>query len=362
MPRFLPLAVLALLAGAACRSGEVRAVQGEPAGPIAIATEGGTRALTFLAGPLEPDELERLRELAPNLQILAGLAPDEALAVAGRVQGIDGRYCTSEFVAAAPELVWVQAGSAGVERYLRVPELVQRGEIVLTNMRGVAAAAIADHAFAMLLALTRRLEPRFAAAREGRWQRDQEGAAALALEGRTLLVLGLGSIGSEVARRGGGFGMRVLATRKGSGPRPACVERVEPPERLFDLLAEADVVALCLPLTAQTQGLFSREAFAALKPGAFLVNVARGKLVDTDALLEALESGRLGGACLDVTDPEPLPSDHPLWRRPDVVITPHVAGEAALSEQREAELYRENLRRFAAGEPLLNPVDKVAGY
>jgi phosphoglycerate dehydrogenase-like enzyme len=355
-------ALLALLASASCRLDEVRAVQGDLTGPIAIATDGGSRALTFLAPQFDEQELDRLRAQSPNLQILAGLSREEALAIAGSVQGIDGRYCTSEFLAAAPQLVWVQAGSSGVERYLRVPELVQRGEIVLTNMRGTSASAIADHAFAMLLALTRRLEPRLAAGREGRWERELDGAEAIALEGRTLLVAGLGSIGTEVARRAAGFGMRVIATRRSAAPAPDFVELAAPPQRLHELLAQADVVVICLPLTAETEGLFSREAFAALKPGAYLVNVARGRIVDTDALLEALESGRLAGAGLDVTDPEPLPPDHPLWRRDDVVITPHVAGDAALSEERETELYCENLRRFAAGEPLLNAVDKSAGY
>jgi phosphoglycerate dehydrogenase-like enzyme len=352
--RSLLLLCCALLAGAACRSGEVRTVQGEPSGPIAIATEGGRVPLTFLAGPMEAAELERLREVAPNLQVLTGLSQEDALARAGDVQGIDGRYCTSEFLAAAPNLVLVQAGSSGVERYLRVPGLVERDQVVLTNLRGAAAASIADHAFAMLLALTRRLEPRLAAARERRWERQIAGDEAIALEGRTLLVAGLGSIGTEVARRAAGFGMHVIATRRSASDKPSFVERVGTPEQTLAMLAEADVVVICLPLTAATEKLFSKQAFDALKPGAFLINVSRGKLVDTDALL--------AGAGLDVTDPEPLPADHPLWRRDDVVITPHVAGDAALSDQRGDELYFENLRRFAAGEPLLNPVDKRAGY
>jgi phosphoglycerate dehydrogenase-like enzyme len=143
---------------------------------------------------------------------------------------------------------------------------------------------------------------------------------------------------------------------------PPGVERVGRPEDLLALLPESDVVVLCVPLTPETEKLLDARAFAAMKPGSFLVNVARGKLVDTDALLEALETGRLAGACLDVTDPEPLPSDHPLWLLPNVVITPHVAADAALTEARAFALVRENLRRFDAGEPLLNVVDGAAGY
>jgi phosphoglycerate dehydrogenase-like enzyme len=331
-------------------------------GPVAIATEDGRVPLVFLAGALDPQDLADLERSCPNLTVHAGLSRTDALALAPQAHGIDGRFCSSEMLQAAPELVWVQAGSAGVERYLRVPELVGREEIVLTNMRGAASSAIADHAFAMLLALTRRLEPRMAAAREGRWQRELDGPDPVALEERTMLVLGLGAIGTEIARRADGFGMRVVATRRSDRPSPDFVDRVERPERTLELLAEADVVAVCLPLTDETEELLDAEAFTAMKPGAFLVNVARGRIVDHDALLAALESGHLAGACLDVTEPEPLPADHPLWRRPDVLITPHVAGRAALSSGRWNAMYLENLRRFAAGEPLLNVVDKAAGY
>jgi phosphoglycerate dehydrogenase-like enzyme len=128
------------------------------------------------------------------------------------------------------------------------------------------------------------------------------------------------------------------------------------------MLAEADVVAICVPLTAETERLFDTRAFAAMKPGAYLINVARGRVVDTGALLAAIKSGRLAGAGLDVTDPEPLPADHALWREPGVIITPHVAGDAELTRERGRELFLENVRRFGAGEPLLNVVDKEAGY
>jgi len=128
------------------------------------------------------------------------------------------------------------------------------------------------------------------------------------------------------------------------------------------MLPEADVVAVCVPLTAETENLFNEAAFKAMKPGAILINIARGKVVNTDAMLAALKVGRLAGACLDVTDPEPLPPEHPLWNLPNVVITPHVASDAGITEERRLALTRENLRRFGAGEPLLNVVDKQAGY
>jgi phosphoglycerate dehydrogenase-like enzyme len=350
--------VLALLAAlAACRApGAASARVGAPV--------AGSGFRTYFAADLDEDRIHELAELVPGLRIVAGLAPEEALRRAGEADGADARYATSEFLRAAPDLVWVQAHSAGVERYLAVPELAAADGPLLTNMAGVHGPAIADHAFAMLLALTRDLATRLDARDAGRWEsRGSEELAPLALEGRTLLVVGLGGIGTEIARRAHGFGMRVVATRRHpEEPGPDFVERVAPAGALLELLGQADVVALCVPLTAETEGLIGAAAFAAMRPGSFLINVARGRVVDTEALVAALDSGRLAGACLDVTDPEPLPPEHPLWRRPNVVITPHVAARAELTDERAWELFRENLRRFAVDEPLLNVVDKAAGY
>ncbi len=324
--------------------------------------EGARAQRSFLASSLSDAELEALERSVPNLHVVVGLSPEEALRRAPEFHGIDGRYCTSEFLRVASSLCWVQAGSAGVERYLVLPELALEERIVLTNMKGVHGPAIADHVFAMLLALSRDIPRYVDPARRGQWDRGDSDPQPFALQDRTLLVVGLGGIGSEVARRAKGFGMRVLATRRSGVPAPAFVDRQGRPEELFSLLPEADVVVLCVPLTAETTGMIGARELRAMKPGAYLVNVARGKLVDTQALVEALRAGRLAGACLDVTDPEPLPPDHPLWSLPGVVITPHVAGRSELTDERRRALYLENLLRFGRGEPLLNVVDKRAGY
>jgi phosphoglycerate dehydrogenase-like enzyme len=257
----------------------------------------------------------------------------------------------------------VQAQGVGVDRYLKVPELANDDRIVLTNMRGASGPAIADHAFAMLLALTRDLPVHLAGRAQGAWNHDGSGVLTpIVLQDRTMLVVGLGGIGSEIARRAHGFGMHVIATRRGDDRADDYVEHVGKPSELAQLLPRADVVAIAVPLTAETEHLFDTAAFAAMKPKSILINIARGKIVDTKALTSALESGHLAGACLDVTDPEPLPKDHPLWRMPNVVITPHVAAAGELTDARAWSLFRENLRRFDAGEPLLNVVDKRAGY
>jgi phosphoglycerate dehydrogenase-like enzyme len=251
-----------------------------------------------------------------------------------------------------------------VDHLMGVGPLVGNDRIVLSNSRAVHGPAIADHAMAMLLSLTRNLRVYAENQAAGRWARGDvdAGTRPMALQGRTMLVVGIGGIGSEIAQRAHGFGMRVIATRRSDAPAPEYVERVGHAGDLLAMLPEADVVAVCVPLTKETERLFGKEAFGAMKQGSYLINIARGRVVETEALVEALRSGRLGGACLDVTDPEPLPGDHPLWRMPNVVITPHVAAGGELTEQRSRALLRENLRRFGAGEPLLNVVDKRTGY
>lgn len=328
---------------------------------VALAADELPDELVYLSGSLDPDELEELRGIAPNLRILSGLDRTSALEHAAEAHGADAHLLTDAFLAAAPKLRWVQAWSAGVERYLDLEGLVAADSIVMTNARGASGPVIAEHAFAMLLQLTRGLDRYRTEQDAGRWSR---GAAenATSLSGKTLLVAGLGGIGSEIARLGKGFGMTVLGTVRTARPAPEYVDELRTGEALDAWLEIADVVAIALPLTAETSGLFDAERLARMKPGAVLVNIARGRIVHTDALVEALESGALGGACLDVTDPEPLPEGHPLFALERVVLTPHVAGRAELSSERRWALLAENLRRFSVGEPLLNVVDKQAGY
>jgi phosphoglycerate dehydrogenase-like enzyme len=318
--------------------------------------------LLWIGGRLTPERLEELARIAPKLRVVTEPTPEQLLALAPQARAIDARYATDEFLARAPKLVWIQAMSAGVERLVSRPSIAGNDRIVLTNQRGASGPAIADHAFAMLLALTRNLRNEFEAQAAAHWSREDAATRPIALAGRTMLVVGLGGIGGEVAQRAHGFGMKVVATRRSDAPGPDWLDHVGRPEELLTLLPQADVVAICVPLTKETEHLFDEKAFAAMKPGSYLVNVARGKIVATAALVKSLESGRLAGACLDVTDPEPLPKESPLWAMKNVVITPHVASDAEITDARAWDLLQENLRRFAAGEGLLNVVDKSAGY
>ena len=329
---------------------------------VAIAMPEEKRELTFFAGPMAAATKAELQQLAPNVRIITGLTPAAALARAEEAHGIDARYATPEFLARAKNLAWVQAMTAGVDRYITIDRLVKNDKIVLTNFRGVHGPTIADHAMAMLLTLTRDLQ---AYADQGPHRGTGRGTPNLrptTLDGKTLLVVGVGGIGSEIGKRGDGFGMRVIGIRRSDSPSPEYFDRVGKPEELLAMLPEADVVAVAVPLTLETEGLFNDEAFAAMKPGSIVINIARGKVVETDALVRAIESEKLAGACLDVTDPEPLPDDHPLRQFANVIITPHVAGNSEFTRQRGAALLAENIRRFGAGEPLLNVVDKQIGY
>jgi phosphoglycerate dehydrogenase-like enzyme len=252
--------------------------------------------------------------------------------------------------------------SVGVERCVGVPGLTERN-IVLTNMQRTSGPPIAEHSIAMMLALARGLPQYARHQNQARWTEedaDQDGMREIG--GRTLLVVGLGGIGTEVARRAHALGMRVIATRNSSREGPKFVAKVGLSGELHALAAEADVVVNATPLTPETTGIFDAAFFAAMKKGGYFINVGRGKSVVTDDLVAALKSGQVGGAGLDVTEPEPLPDGHPLWSLRNVIITPHVAAQSDIQNQRSWILVSENLRRYVAGEPLLNVVDIERGY
>ena len=330
---------------------------------IAMETDGGSKPVLFLAGGLSRPVADEVIAEAPNLKVVHPKSAQEALELAPMAHGIEVRWATPDFLQKADKLRWVQATSAGVDRYLSNSDLMKNDQIVFTNMQGMHGPTIADHVFAMLLMLTRDLRVHAQDQNRGQWQRQGSGhMTPVALQGRTMLVVGLGGIGREVAKRAKGFGMTVWATKRRATEPPPYVDRQETSEKLMELLPNADVVVLCVPLTDQTRGMINADAFAVMKKGSYLVNIARGPVVDTDAMMSALQDGTLAGAGLDVTDPEPLPEDHPLWQLDNIIITPHVAARSTLTREDWRNLYAENLRRFALGEPLLNVVDKTVGY
>ncbi len=306
------------------------------------------------------DEIETMRSMMPDTEFVIVASEADAIEQAEDADAILG-LCSERLLASAPRLVWVQIFSSGAERCVAV-SAVASGDVVLTNMQKMSAPVIGEHAIAMMLALARRLPTYAKGMHEGAWMRRPDLASAMfPVAGKTMLVVGLGGIGTEAAERGAALGMRVLGTRNSSREGPSFVEYVGLSHELPELIAQADVIVNALPLTDATRGLFDEELFGAAKEGALFVNVGRGGTVDTDALAAALSNGRIGGAGLDVTDPEPLPAQHALWKMANVIITPHVASRGG-ERERHTVLLMENLRRYAAGEPLLNVVDPARGY
>lgn len=265
--------------------------------------------------------------------------------------------------ASAARVRWVHSTAAGVG-HLLFPELVE-SPIVMTNARGLHARAMAEHVLGVMLAFTRRLHVSRDLQGARRWAQTELCAAAPGFEelaGATLGLVGFGRIGEAIAGAARVFGMRVLAVRRHPRPDPAPADEQWGPERLGELLERADWVVLAAPHTPATERLIGRAELARMKPGARLVNIARGALVDEAALIEALRAGALAGAALDVAVTEPLPPESPLWTMPEVILTPHVSGVGPRFWERVREQFAANLRRFLAGEPLENVVDKRSGY
>jgi phosphoglycerate dehydrogenase-like enzyme len=302
--------------------------------------------------------LPALKQAAPGAKLieLSAATPKE-IAAADATIGV----CSTEVLAQAKQLQWIQWPAAGVDRCVQQPALHER-HLLLTNLQRTMGPSMAEHVLGMMLALSRHFEYFMRQQQEAHWAREDATPQLADLEGKTVLVVGLGGIGTEVARRAHALGMQVVATRASGRSGPDFVSYVGLPDELLKLAKDADFVVNCAPLTRETTGIFNREFFATLKPGAYFISVGRGRSTATADLIDALKSGRLVGAGLDVTDPEPLPADSPLWHLPNVIITPHVSADTAVSQEQRNAVLVENLRRYATGEPMLSVVDIERGY
>ncbi len=323
-------------------------------------------------------DLEQIRAAAPGAQLVTvsveGLADGPLDDVEVMLRGWLSSDAFDRLLARAPRLAWVHSATSGVERAL-TPASRERG-LIVTNARGVFSRPIAEYVLMMILAVSRRLPQLLELQRERTWQ-PLEGAE---LRDVTVGIVGLGSIGRAVGALATGFGCRVVAVRRrpdgegrGAGAGEATAEneasfgevmldRVGGPETLPELLAESDFIVLAAPLTPETEDMINAETLAMVKPGAWLINVARGRLIDERALLRALRDGPLGGAVLDTFRDEPLPPMSSFYDLPNVIVTPHTAWSSGRVLDRSVELFCDNLRRFSKGEPLLNVVDPAAGY
>ena len=308
-----------------------------------------------------PQLLSTLQSAAPGVDLIPAANQAEAVRLAAEADAVIG-FCSEEVLAAGPRIRWVQVFWAGVEDCVSVPALRERA-VLLTNMQRVAGPVMAEHVVAMMLAFTRGLQFFIPERAAGRWTDEPPSSVRMVtIEGKNVLVVGLGGIGTEVARRAHALGMRVTATRASGREGPEFVSYVGLPDELHKLAADADFIVNTTPLTPQTTGIFNAKFFAAAKPGAYFFNVGRGGSVVEADLVAALESGRIAGAGLDVTDPEPLPATSALWKMQNVIITPHVSSDSELGLDARVALIRENLRRYVTGERMLSEVDLGKGY
>lgn len=311
------------------------------------------RPVPVLVYDADAERYAKLITPSPRVSLRLCATGDEAVSAIGEAEVVFGWKVPPEVWRGAQRLRWLQVMGAGVDWAL-VPTLPRR--VIITRAPGLFGPWMVEYALGWCLWITQRMSTFSAAKRERRWLRD---VIPERLGGRTMAVIGLGDIGRAIARAARGLGMTVVGVSL-SGRRVRGVKQVFVPRDLSRVLALADFVVVTVPLTRQTRGLLGRKAIAAMRPSAWLINIARGPVVDEHALLEALSSRRIAGAILDVFATEPLPAHHPLWGFENVVITPHVSGPS--TPEAIAPVFNRNLARYLAGQPLHHVVERGRGY
>ena len=309
--------------------------------------------MKFLIYPaVDGNELQEIQSVSSEVDVLNLASEDQALEIIPEVDAMYGRI-TPELLARAKKLRWIQTPMAGLEHYM-FPALAE-SDVTLSNMQGIYSDNIADHVMGYILMFARGFHIFLRQQLERNWAKE---APVLHLADTTLGVIGLGGIGTAVAKRGAAAEMRVIATNAVEVEKPDFVDALWGIDQLDELLAEADFVVSCVPHTPETFKLINTDQLKQMKKTGYLINISRGVVVDLAALTAALEAGEIGGAGLDVFETEPLPADHPLWGMENVIITPHTAGAGPHTRERRIEVVTANLRRFVAGEPVRNIVDK----
>ncbi len=307
-----------------------------------------------------PEIQDRLRSLLPpDMEIVTQReVPDcrEEVEIAAG-------WVSPDAVLQLPNLKWVQHWAAGVDRFTNRPDIMAR-DFLLTRGSGVHAIPISEHILAYLLAFARGLPGAIRAQLAHRWEKagSAQRTDVFELAGKTMLLIGVGAIGARTAQVASALGMRVIGVRYDPSRPAAGVERMVGQAQLLDVLPEADFVVLTVPLTRDTYGMIGERELRAMKPTAILVNIGRGKTVQEDQLIRALQEGWIAGAGLDVFETEPLPPDSPLWDLENVIITAHYAGHGPHYHERAFEIFLDNLKRYREGETLRNLVDRTRGY
>jgi D-3-phosphoglycerate dehydrogenase len=309
----------------------------------------------LLCPPVDEDLKLQVETTAPDAEVVM-TDMKAAVAAIADAEILFGTY-NDQMLSAAGALRWIQTTSAGMDGS-QIPPALRDSDIRVCNASGVHAIQVAEHAFALMMALLRGVHESVRHQAEHAWKRP----ALSEVYGATVAVVGFGGIGRKFAEQCHAFDARILALDVQAGAKPDYVESLSPMERFDEVIAQADVVFIACPLTDETHHLIDAHALSVMKPTAFLVNTARGPIVDEAALHAALQAGEIAGAGLDVTEVEPLPADSPLWDLANVILTPHAAGGSPRRHNRTVGLFCENLKRYMAGEPLLNEIDKSVGY
>ena len=318
-----------------------------------------TLLLGFEPGALTEAQVARVRESAPDLDVLVSKDRGEIEERLGDIEVVAGSF-PRDLLTEAPNLRWFQQWGAGADWLLRYPEARSR-DFVLTNVSGIHAVPISEHVFALLLAFARALPTALRAQKEHDWL-DEDDVPVFELVDKTLLLIGVGEIGKRVAALASAFGMTVWGVRHDPSKDAPNVSKMAGTAQLRDLLPDADVVVLTVPLTEETRGMMGEGEFGVMKGSAYLINIGRGGVVDEGALIEALSQGQLAGAGLDVFEEEPLPETSPLWETKNVIITSHYSGSSPRYTERAFEIFIDNLDRYRTGESLHHVVDKERGY
>jgi len=311
--------------------------------------------------PFEEEQFAAFQRIGRELgghEVACTADDQEAISHAPGCEVILG-YFKNMVCAAAPELRWIQSFSAGMDKFL-FDEIIARDEVAISNMAGLYAPQGGEHAWALLLALTRGI----AEAVRYNSQREWRGGATVELTDKTLGIIGMGGFGIEMAKRAAGYGMRVIAIDPVRRDRPHGVDELKESssETLYDLLSRADVVMMACPRTDATYHLIGRKELEQMKNSAYLINVTRGGIIDETALVDALKTGEIAGAGLDVVEEEPLSTSSPLWDGPNLILTPHRAGASQHRPRKIFEFFCAQLERYLRGETPLNIVDKRRGF
>jgi phosphoglycerate dehydrogenase-like enzyme len=304
-------------------------------------------------------QIARVRAAAPDMQVVVTNERAEVERVLDEVEIVAGWF-PHDLLSQARRLRWLQEWGAGVDWLLRHPEAAEL-DFTLTNASGVHAIQISEQIIGYLLAFARQLPQAIRAQERRAWQSAKR-EQVFELAGKTMLLIGVGAIGERTAEIAAALGMRVLGIRRNPAGELPGIEAMYGPDRLLELLPEADCVVLTIPLSRETQGMIGERELRAMKPTSHLVNIGRGGTIQEPVLIQALREGWIAGAGLDVFEQEPLPETSPLWELDNVIITAHYAGMSPAYDERALAIFLDNLRRYRAGQPLRNVVDKAAGY